>query len=170
MTQPWDRFAAANHEDGHATALILLSYTFEVVDADRPDEQHEGRLTGSTLGIIPWPPPPGRDPFQHVDFHADRARRHAAIVPRIGALVAGEDWNGPGASSDKAKLALVTPNGMTMEQGEIFSNECSQESRAELAVGLHDQSREQGRLSFHSHVEIRPRESPRPREDQEPGH
>jgi hypothetical protein len=54
-------------------------------------------------------PPDGVDPFGWVDAHQERSRREAAVIARVGSLVAGDDWYGRSCSVDRAIVLPARP-------------------------------------------------------------
>jgi hypothetical protein len=88
------RMEVASHESGHALAMYLCGRRIAEIDISRPDSWADG-------WVVPGPsepllmPPDGVDVFSYVDAHLERASRETAVIARMGALVAGDDWLSP---------------------------------------------------------------------------
>jgi hypothetical protein len=106
------RYTVANHEAGHALAMYLCGRRIAEIDVSRPDSWAEG-------WVVPGPSKPllmpseGVDVFSYVDGHLERASRESAVIARMGALVAGDDWLGPRCARDRAIVREACPSWMS---------------------------------------------------------
>jgi len=119
-TDPYRRrMEVANHEAGHALAMYLCGRGIKEIDIARPDSWAEGWVVpepAQPLGM----PPDGIDPREWVDAYLERSQRETAVIARMGAFAAGDDWSDPTCDVDRAVVQATRPTWLTPDAWETY--------------------------------------------------